>query len=87
MITVATFALVCLPLIAQAFRLALSGRYVSQTYFWRSAPRGIDALAPFAGNPFHPLYGGAVSAFYERISGSIESRRWAGSASCRSSCC
>ena len=64
MITVATFALVTLPLIAQAFRLALSGRYVSQTYFWRSAPRGIDALAPLAGNPFHPLYGRAVTTFY-----------------------
>ena len=49
MITVATFALLSLPLIAQAFRLALSGRYVSQTYFWRSAPRGVDALAPLAG--------------------------------------
>ena len=66
MITVATFALVSLPLIAQAFRLALSGRYVSQTYFWRSAPRGVDALAPLAGNPFHPLYGRHVSAFYEQ---------------------
>ena len=86
MITVATFALACLPLIAQAFRLALSGRYVSQTYFWRSAPRGIDALAPFAGNPFHPLYGGAVEQRSMQISVSIESRRWVGLASCRSSC-
>jgi hypothetical protein len=79
MITVATFALVSLPLIAQAFRLALSGRYVSQEYFWRSAPRGIDALAPLAGNPFHPLYGRAVSTFYENLGlDRIEAVGWLG---------
>jgi hypothetical protein len=79
MITVATFALICLPLIAQAFRLALSGRYVSQTYFWRSSPRGVDALAPFAGNPFHPLYGGAVSALYSDLGlDRIEAVGWIG---------
>jgi hypothetical protein len=65
MITVATFALVCLPLIAQAFRLAFSGRYVSQTYFWRSAPRGIDTLSPLMGNPFHPVVGGLASHLYD----------------------
>lgn len=79
MITVATFALVGLPLVAQAFRLGLSGRYVSQTYFWRSAPRGIDALAPFAGNPFHPLYGGAVGTLYEDLGlDRIEAVGWIG---------
>ncbi len=79
MITVATFALVSLPLIVQAFRLALSGRYVSQTYFWRSAPRGIDALAPLAGNPFHPLYGRGVSAIYDVLGlDRIEAVGWLG---------
>jgi hypothetical protein len=79
MITVATFALVCLPLVAQAFRLALSGRYVSQTYFWRSAPRGIDVVAPFAGNPFHPLYGGVVSTLYADLGlDRIEAVGWLG---------
>jgi hypothetical protein len=79
MITVATFALVALPLIAQAFRLALSGRYVSQTYFWRSAPRGIDLLAPFIGNPFHPLYGGAVTMLYRQLGlDRIEAVGWLG---------
>ena len=79
MITVATFALVCLPLIAQAFRLAFSGRYVSQTYFWRSAPRGVDALAPLVGNPFHPLYGGAVSVLYANLGlDRIEAVGWLG---------
>ncbi|HEY0284548.1 MAG TPA: hypothetical protein VGC23_04110 [Vicinamibacterales bacterium] len=79
LMTIATFTLLSLPLITQAFRLALSGRYVSQTYFWRSAPRGIDALAPLAGNPFHPVYGGAVSALYERLGlDRIEAVGWLG---------
>ncbi|MEO5741732.1 MAG: hypothetical protein ABIS29_14175 [Vicinamibacterales bacterium] len=79
MITFATFALLSLPLIAQAFRLALSGRYVTQTYFWRSAPRGIDAIAPIVGNPFHPLYGRAVSALYEHLGlDRIEAVGWLG---------
>jgi hypothetical protein len=79
MITVAVFAVACLPLIAQAFRLALAGRYVSQTYFWRSAPRGVDALAPLAGNPFHPLYGHAVTNFYQDLGlDRIEAVGWVG---------
>ena len=67
MIAAASFAVLCLPLIAQAFRLAASGRYVSQTYFWRSAPRGVDLLAPALGNPFHPLLGGFVSRMYDSL--------------------
>ena len=79
MITVATFTLLSLPLIAQAFRLALSGRYVSQAYLWRSGPRGVDALAPLAGNPFHPFYGRAVSTFYEHLGiDRIEAVGWLG---------
>ena len=79
MITVATFAVVCLPLIIQAVRLAMSGRYVSQTYFWRSAPRGVDAIAPIIGNPFHPLYGGATSGLYQQLGlDRIEAVGWIG---------
>ncbi len=79
MITVATFAVLCLPLIVQAFRLAVNGQYVSQTYFWRSAPRGVDALAPFLGNPFHPVYGGAASGLYARFGlDRIEAVGWIG---------
>ena len=79
MITAAVFALAAMPLIAQAFRLAFTGRYVSQTYFWRSAPRGVDLLAPIAGNPFHPVYGGAVSTFYEDLGlDRVEAVGWLG---------
>jgi len=78
-ITAAVFAVACLPLIAQAFRLAASGRYVSQVYFWRSAPRGVDTLAPVMGNPFHPIYGGAVSRVYEYLGlDRIEAVGWIG---------
>ncbi len=65
MIAAATFAMCCLPLIIQAVRIFLSGRYVTQTYFWRSAPRGVDTLSPLMGNPFHPLTGGLTSHLYE----------------------
>ena len=79
MITVAAFALMSLPLIAQAFRLAFSGRYVSQTYFWRSAPRGVDVVAPLIGNPFHPVYGSSVSALYTTLNlDRIEAVGWLG---------
>jgi hypothetical protein len=79
MITAATFAVLCMPLIVQAFRLLISGRYVSQVYFWRSAPRGIDALAPVMGNPFHPLLGGAVSSVYRTLGlDRIEAVAWIG---------
>ena len=79
MITAAAFAVLSLPLIAQAARLVMSGQYVSQVYFWRSAPRGVDALAPFMGNPFHPVVGGAVSRFYELLGlDRIEAVGWIG---------
>jgi hypothetical protein len=65
MIAAAVFAVCCLPLIAQAFRIFVTGRYVTQTYFWRSAPRGVDVLTPLMGNPFHPLLGGLASHLYD----------------------
>ena len=78
-ITTAMFCVLCLPLIAQAFRLAVGGRYVSQEYFWRSAPRGVDALAPLMGNPFHPLYGGGVGRWYDAVGlDRIEAVGWIG---------
>jgi hypothetical protein len=78
-IAAAVFCVLCLPLIAQAFRIAVSGRYVTQAYFWRSAPRGVDALAPFMGNPFHPLYGGITSRWYEALGlDRIEAVGWIG---------
>jgi hypothetical protein len=79
MITAAVFGVLCLPLVLQAFKLAASGRYVSQVYFWRSAPRGIDPLSTITGNPFHPLLGGVVSDLYRSLGlDRIESVGWIG---------
>lgn len=79
MIATAVFAVLALPLIVQAFRLVASGRYVGQAHFWRGAPRGVEMLAPLIGNPFHPLYGGAASRFYEDLGiDRIEAAGWIG---------
>jgi hypothetical protein len=78
-ITAAVFAVVSLPLIVQAFRLAVSGRYVSQVYFWRSAPRGVDLSSFFTFNPFHPIVGGLVSRLYAAFGlNRIEQVGWLG---------
>lgn len=63
-ITVVVFALASWPLIVEAYRLVASGRYVSQVYFWRSAPRGVDLTSFVAGHPYHPIVGGPVSRYY-----------------------
>lgn len=54
MIAAAVFAVLCLPLIVQAFRVAVSDGYVSQVNLGGRA-RDIEVLAPVIGNPFHPL--------------------------------
>ena len=78
-ITTAVFTVLSLPLVVQAFRLVASGRYVTQTYFWRSAPRGVDVLAPLMGNPFHPLYGAASSRLYDDLGiNRVEAVGWIG---------
>jgi hypothetical protein len=78
-ITAAVFAVVALPLIVQAFRLAVSGRYVSQVYFWRSAPRGIDLSSLVTGNPFHPVFGSMVSWLYSSFGlNRVEQVAWLG---------
>jgi len=78
-IAAAVFVVASLPLIVQAFRVALAGRYVSQTYFWRSAPRGIDLTSLITGNPFNPIVGAAVSRLYVAFGlNRIEQVGWVG---------
>ena len=78
-IAAAAFAVLALPLIVEAFRLIMSGRYVTQVYFWRSAPRGVDLLSLFTGNPFHPFVGGVVTRVYEALGlNRIEQVAWLG---------
>lgn len=59
-IVVAVFAIAASPLLQGAWEMWQRGDYISHTYFWRSAPGGIDVAALFTGSPFHPLWGEAV---------------------------
>jgi hypothetical protein len=54
-IALAVFAVGVTPLLWQTARVVRRGDYVSPAYQWRSAPRGIDLLAPLLGPPRHPL--------------------------------
>jgi hypothetical protein len=75
----AVFALAISPLIWRGVHLMLSGDYVSQKYFWRSAPSGVDISTLFFGNPLHPLWGPSVLGVYDRFKLSqTESLAWLG---------
>jgi hypothetical protein len=57
---IATTAILLIPLFFHATRIWVEGRYVSQTYFWRSAPAGIDLATLALGSPYHALWGESV---------------------------
>jgi hypothetical protein len=78
-VTTVVFVVLSAPLIVEAVRLARAGRYVSQTYFWRSAPRGIDLVTLVAGNPFSPVTGPAVARLYAAFDiDRVENSAWLG---------
>jgi hypothetical protein len=56
-----------LPLVVAGARLMISGDYVSQRYFWRSAPRGIDLATLVVGNPHGLLWGDRPLRAYARF--------------------
>ena len=64
LVPLAIFVAAATPLIAGAWRLWQRGDYTSQTYFWRSAPGGIDLATIAAGAPFHSVWGALVQRFY-----------------------
>jgi hypothetical protein len=67
------------PLVREGVALMRSGDYVSQTYFWRSAPKGVDAVAPLIGHPYHPLTGDISRRAYVAIgSDPVEAVAWLG---------
>jgi hypothetical protein len=75
----AVFAIGAAPLFWQAARLIAAGTYVTPWYGWRSAPRGIDLLAPFAGHPLHPLFHTFGEHAYRSMhADSIEAIAWIG---------
>lgn len=73
------FALVAAPIAMNALALLQRGDYVTQTYFWRSAPKGIDLATLLLGNPFHGLWGSAVQQSYRWLDVDVvEQGAWLG---------
>jgi hypothetical protein len=75
----AAFVLIAVPLLWQAMHLIVRHEYVTQRYYWRSVPRGVDLLAPLLGHPLHPLFGSRSASAYSSIHADyIESIGWLG---------
>ncbi|HEY3044479.1 MAG TPA: hypothetical protein VGJ39_10660 [Vicinamibacterales bacterium] len=74
-----TFLILASPVVWHGVRVLVNGEYVTQKYYWRSAPVGIDVLTLLLGNPFHGMWGDGVRHLYERMSiDVIESGAWLG---------
>jgi hypothetical protein len=67
------------PLAYVATSLWRHGGYVTQTYFWRSAPAGVDVATLLLGNPFGQLWASLPGALYRRLHvDAIEQIGWLG---------
>ena len=78
-IVVATFIVGAAPLFKEAAYLIARGEYVTPSYGWRSAPRGIDVVAPLLGHPLHPLSRSASGRAYAAVSAdAVEAIAWVG---------
>lgn len=74
---IATMVVLLSPLLIHAAILWRTGGYVSQAYFWRSGPAGIDVATIILGNPFHIVWGASVRALYDRFHIDVmESSAW-----------
>lgn len=72
-----TMMVLLFPLVIHATATWRSGGYVSQAYFWRSGPSGIDLATIVLGNPFHVVWGESVRALYDRFHiDAVESSAW-----------
>jgi len=63
-VAAAVFLVACAPLVREAVDLLARGEYVSQTYFWRSAPKGVDLASVVLGHPLLPLTASATQRAY-----------------------
>jgi hypothetical protein len=63
-VALVVFAVGAAPLLAGAVALWQAGDYATPPYLWLSAPAGIDIASLVGGNPFHPVWGGAVRGLY-----------------------
>ena len=82
-IVVAAFVVGRGAAVLEAAYLIARGEYVTPYYGWRSAPRGIDVVAPLLGHPLHPLFARRQRACLRGRVRQTTSRRSRGSASCR----
>jgi hypothetical protein len=67
------------PLLWHAAHLIAAGDYASETWRWRSGPRGVDVATILLGSPFHPVVGPHVGAAYRALGlDPIEQIGWMG---------
>ena len=67
------------PLVVNGFRLWWSGNYVTQEYFWRSTPKGIDLASLVLGSPLHPVWGPVMAQVHAGLNlDAIEQVAWLG---------
>ena len=66
-ISLATCLVLMGPLLVHAFAMWRAGDYVTQTYWWRSAPGGVDPGTVLLGNPFNAVWGTVVARLYGRL--------------------
>ena len=59
-------SLALLPFLHAVATLIADGEFVSPRIYWRSSPRGVDALAFFMPNPNHRLFGGPGHDWLQR---------------------
>jgi len=72
-------AVLIAPLAMAAVSLWRNGGYVTQKYFWRSAPAGVDLATLALGNPSGLLWANAPAALYSRFHiDSVERVAWLG---------
>ncbi len=75
----AAACVVALPILWHGAAIWMRGEYVTQEYFWRSAPRGVDLGTLVLGHPFHGLWGTSVRGLYDSLGiDPIESGAWFG---------
>ena len=78
-IMVGVFLIGAAPIVLNTINLFAQGDYVTQKYFWRSAPAGIDAGTLVLGPPYHGLWGEHVRAAYDVLAiDTIEGSGWLG---------
>jgi hypothetical protein len=79
LVMLGVFLALAAPLLWHVAGLVLRHEYVSQRYYWRSAPKGIDVVTLLLGNPFHGLWGDSVGGLYDRLGiDRLEACAWIG---------